>query len=420
MDIKSHLDKLYSLHTFGVKLGLENISKFLKVLGNPQEKFKSIHIAGSNGKGSTAAFISSILIEFGYKVGLYTSPHFVRFNERVRINNIEIPDSYIAEFLDENFEYIIKNEITFFEATTALAFKYFSESNLNYAVIETGLGGRLDATNVLHPLCSVITSLSYEHTEILGKKLEQIAYEKGEIIKENSKVFTGKLPPEAQNVIKKKCEQVGSKLFNLEDYIIEKNDSVILYTEELEIDDWNLPLKGFYQKRNAALASLVVSKILDTTDFRLIEKGIKDVVKNTSVEGRYEFYRKNPDVIFDSAHNPEGVSNFIREFSRDSEKYKKKYLLFSALRDKEIAEMLNIVKDSFDEFYITQINIERASKLEDLEAIAASVGIKTKRAYNPVNLIKEFENENNDSCLVVLGSMYLLGDIKSKISAKVT
>lgn len=420
MEIKEYLDKLYSLHTFGVKLGLENVSKFLNLLGNPQNSFKSIHLAGSNGKGSTAAFIASILMEFDYKVGLYTSPHFVRFNERVRINNSEIPDTYIAEFLDKYFEYIVENEITFFEATTALAFKYFSEANLNFAVIETGLGGRLDATNVLTPVSSVITSISYEHTEILGNKLEQIAFEKGEIIKDHTKVFIGKLPVEAQKIIKEKCERTESKLFNLEDYIIEKDDSVMLYTEELEIDDWKIPLKGYYQKYNAALASLTVSKILDTTDFRLLEKGIRNVIKNTSIEGRYEFYRRNPDVIFDSAHNPDGVLNFIREFSKESKKYNRKYLLFSVLKDKGIKEMLELIKDNFDKFYITPINIDRASKLEDLETIAASVGIKVKRVYNPVDFLEDFSKENPDSCLVILGSMYLLGEIKSKISTKVT
>ncbi|MGA9293197.1 MAG: hypothetical protein WBV81_11405, partial [Ignavibacteriaceae bacterium] len=147
MDIEKSLQKLYSLHTFGIKLGLENIEKFLHYIGNPQKELRVFHIAGSNGKGSTASFVASILMELNYKVGLYTSPHFVRFNERVKINNMEIADHYISSFMQEYNNYIDDNRLTFFEVTTAMAFKYFMEQNVDYAVIETGLGGRLDATN---------------------------------------------------------------------------------------------------------------------------------------------------------------------------------------------------------------------------------------------------------------------------------
>ena len=206
MDIQESLNKLYALHTFGVKLGLENIQKFLEVIGNPQSKLQTIHVAGSNGKGSTASFIASILIEKGYKVGLYTSPHFVIFNERIVVNGKYIPDDFIANFIDRYQKYIDEYELTFFEVTTAMAFEYFVFSDVDYAVIETGLGGRLDATNVLNPIACVITSISLEHTDILGNKLEQIAFEKGEIIKSGSKTFIGLLPEEAIKVIEKKCK----------------------------------------------------------------------------------------------------------------------------------------------------------------------------------------------------------------------
>jgi len=201
MDLKSALEKLYSLHTFGIKLGLENIQKFLSTLDNPQSKLKTIHIAGSNGKGSTAAFIASILMEYGYKVGLYTSPHFIRFNERIQINNVQIPDEYLANFITESEDYIDEHKLTFFEVTTAIAFKYFAENDVDFAVIETGLGGRLDATNVLDPLAVVITSISLEHTNILGDTIRKIAFEKAAIIKKHIHVFVGKLPMEAVAVV---------------------------------------------------------------------------------------------------------------------------------------------------------------------------------------------------------------------------
>jgi dihydrofolate synthase/folylpolyglutamate synthase len=183
MNIDLALEKIYSLKQFNVKLGLDNIKALLNHIGNPQNNLKAIHIAGSNGKGSTCSFISSILQENGFKVGLYTSPHFINFNERIRINGTEISDSEIIEFLENNKKYVDKYQPTFFEITTAMAFDYFNRKNVEYAVIETGLGGRLDATNVLIPLASVITPISLEHSHILGDSLEKIAYEKGGIIK---------------------------------------------------------------------------------------------------------------------------------------------------------------------------------------------------------------------------------------------
>ena len=201
MNIEKTLAKLYNLQIFGMKFGLENIRKFLQVLGNPQNNLKCFHIAGSNGKGSTASFIASILQTAGFKTGLYTSPHFVRFNERIRINGEEIDDEYIASFYDKHELFINENKLTFFEVTTALAFTYFSEKKVNYAVIETGLGGRLDATNVLKPLAVVLTSISLEHTQHLGNTIEKIATEKAAIIKPKTKVFLGILPGKADEII---------------------------------------------------------------------------------------------------------------------------------------------------------------------------------------------------------------------------
>ena len=219
MDVETSLKKLFSLHTFGIKLGLENTIKFLEHLGNPQKFLKAIHVAGSNGKGSTASFIASILQESGYKTGLYTSPHFVKFNERIVINGEQIDDEYIAGFVEEHEKYIDENELTFFEVTTAIAFKYFREMKTDYCVIETGLGGRLDATNVLNPLAVVITTISLEHTNILGNTIEQIASEKAAIIKDGVKVFTGILEKEAEGIIEQKCKEMNSQLFPLKDFI---------------------------------------------------------------------------------------------------------------------------------------------------------------------------------------------------------
>ncbi|MCL5027911.1 MAG: bifunctional folylpolyglutamate synthase/dihydrofolate synthase [Bacteroidetes bacterium] len=415
MNVETALNKLYSLHSFGIKLGLENISNFLEFIGNPQQHLKTFHIAGSNGKGSTSSFIASILMEFGNKVGLYTSPHFVKFNERIVINNNQIPDDYIAKFITEFVDYIDKNKLTFFEVTTAIAFKYFFEQNVNYAVIETGLGGRLDATNVLTPLAVVLTSISLEHTNILGNTISDIAGEKVAIIKNHSKVFTGKLPSEAEKVVEKRCNETNSTWYKIEDYINVKNELVELYTEEVEIDNWNIPLRGEYQKFNAALAGLVVSKTLLKNDFKPIMKGIENVIKNTGLQGRFEYYSKEPDIIFDSAHNPEGIENFLLEFQKDLSKYQKKVLLFGVMKDKSIKEMLLNLKNFFDEIHITEINYERSSKIDELQRIAGELNLKVIPEYDSIKFFESFKGEKRENCLVILGSMYLLGEIKSSL-----
>lgn len=410
---KKALDKLFSLHTFGIKLGLDNIIGFLNYIGNPQHSLRTIHIAGSNGKGSTAAFVASILQECNYKVGLYTSPHFVKFNERISIDGLQIDDNYIVSFISKHEKYIDEFKLTFFEVTTALAFQFFSDKKVDYAVIETGLGGRLDATNALKPLACVITSISLEHTNVLGKTIESIAYEKGEIIKPGSKVFIGKLPIEAEKMIEAKCLQTGTQLFKIEDYTQEKGDLVELYTEEVELIDWVIPLKGNYQKYNAALAGLVVTKIIALDDQEVIKKGIKNVIINTGIQGRYEYFHRNPTVLFDSAHNPEGVKAFANEFNKEAQKYEKKLLLFGVMKDKAISDMLSTLIPIFDEILVTRVNDERSASIEEITRIAQDLGTKVQVCKNAPDCVNEFVKGNWRNCLVVLGSMYLIGEIKS-------
>ena len=419
MTIEQALTRLFALHTFGMKLGLENIKNFLNHIGNPQNRLAVIHVAGSNGKGSTAAFLSSILQELGNKAGLYTSPHFVRYNERIKIDGIEIPDEYVAGFVEKYDKFIEEHKLTFFEVTTAIAFQYFNDENIDYAIIETGLGGRLDATNVLNPLAVVITSISLEHTHILGDTIEKIAAEKAGILKPRTPVFTGQLPPEAIKVIQDKCSEFDCKYYKLPDYIIQRKDSIELYTEEIELDDFTMPLRGNYQKYNAALAGLVVSKIFNTDDFVHIEKGIRNVVRNTGLQGRYEFFNTQPDIIFDSAHNPDGVRNFLEEFRKDLRTYKRKVLLFGVMKDKSIKEMLFELNKNFDEIRICNINYERAAKVEDLIKLADEINVKVTPESKPAEFIESFKEKDEDDCLVVLGSMYLLGEIKSKIRQKI-
>lgn len=415
MKIQQAIDKLFSLHRFGIKLGLDSTIKLLEQIGNPHKELKSFHVAGSNGKGSTASFIASILMEAGYKVGLYTSPHFRIYNERIRINGKMIEDEYVAAFVESLEEYIEKNNPTFFEITTALAFKYFADQKVDYAVIETGLGGRLDATNVIQPLASVITSISLEHTEHLGNTIEKIAAEKAGIIKPDSLVFTGKIPQQVEEVFESTALRSGSKYIPLEEYTKIETESVIVSQKKKSFSIYTTPLLGSHQLLNSALAVKVVDECLDIKSGLIYSTGINNVVRNTGIEGRYEIISYMPKVIFDSAHNTEGIHSFISEFSKECNSFSERILIFGVMRDKSINEMLLALDDNFDCIYVTQVDIERSATIEELVDIASSAGVKVRPLEDPFSFLKEFLREPNDRCLVVLGSMYLLGEIKSKM-----
>jgi len=415
MNLESSLKKLFSLHNFGIKLGLDNIIAFINHLGNPQKKLKCIHIAGSNGKGSTASFIASILQEYGFNVGLYTSPHFVKFNERIVINGEEISDQYISDFINQNEKYIDERQLTFFEVTTAMAFTYFNEMNPDYCVIETGLGGRLDATNVLNPLAVVITSISLEHTNVLGNTIEQISAEKAAIINNSSKVFIGNLTKEAISIFEKKCKETSSTLFKLNDFTSDDEEEVNLNIDKLLLN-LNPPINGKYQKYNSALAALTIAKTFSLSDAEKYLIGIANVTENTGLRGRYEYFHRNPTVIFDSAHNPEGLENFLIEFKKEYLVYKKRILIFGAMRDKSILEMLKMCTEYFDEILISDINYERAAKATEIKLLCDELKITSKIIEDPTTFIEQFSSLQTNDCLVVLGSMYLLGEIKRRLS----
>ncbi len=416
MNIDTALEKIYSMKQFHIKLGLDNITDFLNYLKNPQEELRMFHIAGSNGKGSTASFIASILQEYGFNVGLYTSPHLVKFNERIRINGKEIPDEYIIMFLENNKKYIEEKSPTFFEITTAMAFEYFKKNKVDYAVIETGLGGRLDATNTIKPLASVITSISLEHSRILGETLEKIAYEKAGIIKNEIPVFYGKLPEEAKNTIKAISKKRGCKVYDLKNETIEYNDYI-----KLQIEDGNYltiyktGLEGKHQFLNAALAIITLKKTLDIRNNKLIIKGVDNIIINTLLQGRYERYSLSPSVIFDAAHNMEGIKAFIEQFKKEHKKYSKTILIYGAMKDKSTDRMLRMLKPFFHKIYITSTNYERAATIKELKTIADNIKIDVEEILEPAKMLKKYLQKKSDECLVILGSIYLLGDIKNKL-----
>jgi dihydrofolate synthase/folylpolyglutamate synthase len=418
MKIQEALNRIYSMRQFDIKLGLDRIKELLESIGNPHSELKYIHIAGSNGKGSTASFIASILTEAGFKVGLYTSPHFVRFNERIRINGIEIDDYYIAAFINSIERLIDKHKPTFFEITTALAFKYFFDNQPDYVVLETGLGGRLDATNVVDPLASVITSISLEHTNILGKTIGKIAFEKAGIIKHNKPVFIGALPSDAIDVIKKRADELNSTLFMYNQFAQQTENSVSLTLGNKKYHIYKSGLRGIYQLHNSALTVKVLYELFGFLDNAIINKGLMNVTVNTGIEGRYEIVKDNPLLIFDAAHNPEAVSIFINEFSKEYKNYSERILIFGAMKDKDIGTMLNLLKPYFTTIYAVQPEYERAAAAEELVKIGNEAGLRLLELKDYNLVIDKFAKEAYGSCLVVLGSIYLLGEIKSKMDKK--
>lgn len=418
MDLQSALNKIYSMHQFDIKLGLERIENFLDYLGNPHKGLQYFHVAGSNGKGSTASFIASILMEAGYKVGLYTSPHLVKFNERVRINGKEIEDEFIAQFINSNNDFIDKHQPTFFEITTALAFQYFQTHKPDFVVLETGLGGRLDATNVVVPLASVITSISKEHTNILGDSIKKIAAEKAGIIKNNIPVITGRMPEEALDVIKLKADEMKSPIYSFNEFVNEYDSHVEVFLRNRKYDLYSTGLRGEHQLRNAATAIKTVNEAIGLEDTIIFNRGLKSVVANTGIQCRYEIYNEFPKVIFDSAHNPEGVETFMREFSKEYKNYDNSSLIFGAMKDKDVETMFSLLARCFKKVYVTQIGYERSASIEELIKAAEKSGMAAVPLTNPELMVEEFVQKENNECLVVLGSIYLLGEIKLKLGKK--
>lgn len=415
MNLEESLKKLFSLHQFGIKLGLENIQNLLEYISNPERSLKTIHIAGSNGKGSTASFIASILIESGYKTGLYTSPHLVQFNERIRINGLMMPDDFVVNFMNELSEYIDKHSPTFFELTTAMAFKYFDDNKVDYAVIETGLGGRLDATNILNPLASVITTISNEHANILGNDLKNIASEKGGIIKKDSNVIIGLISEAPKAVLVEKAISMNSRYLLLEDFIKRKDDSIKLNLSHEQIIISDLPLRGRYQLNNAALAVLTISVIKLNINKNKILQGLNNVINNSGIQARYEIFHNNPKIIFDAAHNLEGIEEFLQEIKNESINYEKMSVIYGTMKDKDYFSILNKLKLVFDTIYLTEIDNERAAKIEEVTKEAHRAGIRVIPLSNPAKHIKEFIVGNRSDCLVILGSIYVLGEIKKNL-----
>lgn len=418
MSYNATLQLLYSLQKFGIKFGLDNTIQLLQSLDDPHKKFKSIHIAGTNGKGSTAVLIASILKEMNYKVGLYTSPHLVKFNERIQINGELISNDDLVFYTEQLKDQIAKINPTFFEATTAIAFKYFTDRNVDYAVIETGLGGRLDSTNVIEPELSVITSIGFDHMDFLGDSLEKIASEKGGIIKENVPVVIGFNPEEAKKVLMRICSELNSECVNVEDeYIV---DSVIksfpmmllqIKSRKTEnLYEMKSSLYGEHQVKNIVTSIAAIETLFsdDVSMMKYISPGMENLNQNFSFRGRFQKITDKPTIVLDTAHNSSAFTEFLHEVALLS--FENKIAVLGVMKDKNIGESLELIQRTFNKIYTCNAHIDRALNSFDLaKQFESNIKvINGGEVDNAISLV--IERSNPDDLIVIFGSNFVVGE----------
>lgn len=343
------------------KVDLSNTISLVKYLDNPQEKFKSIHVAGTNGKGSTSHMLASVLQEAGYKVGLYTSPHLKDFRERIKINGHVIPKRNVSTFISKHQAFFETHSLSFFEMTVGLAFDYFAKQKVDIAIIEVGLGGRLDSTNVISPVISVITNIGYDHMQFLGTTLPEIATEKAGIIKEKIPVVIGEFHKETTLIFEEIAKRKQASLH-----------------KGYKVKGSVLPsdLKGDYQKSNIRTVQKVI-EVLQQKNYRVgiqhLAKGLQNVVKNTGLLGRWQVLQESPKVICDTAHNKEGLQFTIRQLTKLT--YASLHFVIGFVNDKDIESVLHLFPKEAH-YYFCQANIARALPVEILKEKATLAGLK--------------------------------------------
>jgi len=379
------------------KKDLTNIQAFCKRLDNPQEKYPCIHVAGTNGKGSTSHMISSILQAAGYKVGLYTSPHLKDFRERIKINGQEIEEEAVVDFIKQEQRFLEHQKLSFFELTVGLAFDYFASSHVDIAVIEVGLGGRLDSTNIINPLLSVITNIGLDHTQFLGETLKEIAFEKGGIIKKDTPVVVGEYQPEVMPVFKELAVSKNAPLSLAEEHV----------TENFETD-----LLGDYQLKNVKTAVQAIN-VLQLTNFKVtkaaIVKGLKHVVENTGLKGRWQVLQEHPKVVCDTAHNREGLQIVMKQLER--EHFLKLHFVLGLVNDKDLQSILSLLPKKA-KYYFCKPNIPRGLGAKELEQEAIRQGLEGAVYTSVANAYNQaLKNADSGDLIYIGGSTFVVAEL---------
>ena len=382
------------------KKDLSNIILICEHLNNPHNNFKSIHIGGTNGKGSCSHMLSSILQEANYKVGLYTSPHLVDFRERIKINGDMISKDYVLKFMHENFDFFESNNLSFFEMTVGLAFDYFSKNKVDIAIIEVGMGGRLDSTNIINPILSIITNISLDHTRFLGSNISDIAKEKAGIIKDNIPVIIGQ------------TQQEISPIFT---EIAKSKKSEIIFADHFIYDTYNCDLKGDYQKKNIKTV-LKSTEILKHLDYKInnshIKTGLNNVSNNTGLQGRWQVIQRKPMIICDTAHNEAALGEVISQLM-DME-YSDLHFIIGFSNDKNLKKISKIFPED-SKYYFVQSKVGRArdaKEVRDIFKLNNRCGDYYKSIENTIKYVKGVSKEND--IIFIGGSTFVVSEIFDK------
>ena len=391
------------------KPGLGNIEELSELVDHPERSFKSLHIAGTNGKGSSSHFMASILQEHGYKVGLYTSPHLKSFTERIKMNGVEIPEEWVADFVSNHLHLIEKVRPSFFEWTVIMAFSYFKEQKVDYAIIETGLGGRLDSTNIISPLACLITNISIDHQDLLGDTLGKIASEKAGIIKSNTPVTISEKQLETSEVFLAKASSVNAPLQFAEDIVSASNFTFTTPTwGEINV---NSPYKGHYQQKNirGVLAWCEQIQYIIPLEGAKIRKGIEQTRINTGLQGRWEILGESPKIIADTGHNKSGITEIMQQIHQEG--FDHLTIILGMVADKDIDSVLSLFPTEAS-YYFSQANNPRAISALELQKLATAKGLQGKVIPNvneAINLAKL--NSKPTDGILICGSTYLVGEI---------
>lgn len=418
MEYQEFLDYIYQRHSGNVKLGLDRMLNILKAMDSPNKKLKGIHIAGTNGKGSTAAMCEALSLQYSMKTGLNTSPHLVDYRERIRLNgnNIELKE-LISTY--KKWESVLEeNEASFFEITTAMAFDIFQSNNVDNAIFEVGLGGRLDGTNPFASTVSVITTISYDHTKSLGNTLEKIAFEKAGIIKNNTPVILGKMTEIAVEVIRKRATKLNAPVLEYgKDFTIsnikvnEFGTSFNYHSPQLNLKNITLNLLGKHQAYNAATAITAFITFLHKTSRKLDKQKIFKAMVNINWQGRMQIISQKPTVIIDGAHNEEGIkalkNNLIYIFPN-----KKIYFVLAILRDKKLDTIIKDICSVSNKIYITKNKSNRAAEIND-QVEFVKLNSKPYEVHEDVitAVKKAISDADVDDIVIISGSLYTISEV---------
>jgi dihydrofolate synthase/folylpolyglutamate synthase len=404
MNYKETLDYLFSqlpmyqrVGKAAYKVDLANTYLLMRLLGNPENKFKSVHVAGTNGKGSASHMLASIMQESGYKVGLYTSPHLKDFRERVKINGEMITEKEVISFVEKYKAQFEAIDLSFFEWTVGLAFDFFSTQNVDIAIIETGLGGRLDSTNVVIPEVSVITNIGLDHTQFLGDTLAKIAAEKAGIIKNKIPIVIGESQDETKLVFINKAKELIAE---------------ITFADTIDYDAYQTDLKGIYQQKNLRTCLRTIQVLIEkgwNVSDDSIKRGLLSVVKNTSLLGRWQILGKEPLIICDTGHNEQGVQQVVNQLKKLE--CNELHIVFGAVNDKSIDKVLDLLPKNA-KYYFCQADIPRALDVVELSELAflkGLIGEKCDSVTEAFNLARE--QAKKDDVVFVGGSTFVVAEV---------